>query len=41
LELKRDSRFHALEDQIWTLMHDEAERPGSLDMPPPHKPVGV
>ena len=24
LTLKRDPRFHALEDRIWTLMHDEA-----------------
>jgi NitT/TauT family transport system ATP-binding protein len=24
LRLKREARFHALEDQIWTLIHDEA-----------------
>jgi NitT/TauT family transport system ATP-binding protein len=24
LRLKREARFHALEDRIWTLIHDEA-----------------
>jgi NitT/TauT family transport system ATP-binding protein len=27
LRLKREARFHALEDQIWTLIHDEAAPP--------------
>jgi hypothetical protein len=24
LRLKREARFHALEDRIWTLIHDDA-----------------
>ena len=24
LRLKRDPRFHALEDEVWSLVHDEA-----------------
>ena len=41
LGLKRDPRFHALEDEIWTLIHDEAERLDSLDIPRSHEEVGA
>jgi NitT/TauT family transport system ATP-binding protein len=29
LRLKRDPRFHALEDEIWSLVHDEVEKVGT------------
>ncbi|HEY2135574.1 MAG TPA: ABC transporter ATP-binding protein [Xanthobacteraceae bacterium] len=35
LRLKREARFHALEDQIWSLIHDDAAEPEPLDPPPP------
>jgi NitT/TauT family transport system ATP-binding protein len=31
LRLKREARFHALEDQIWTLIHDEAASTPAAD----------
>src|SRR2546430_17001334 len=31
LRLKREARFHALEDQIWSLIHDEAASTPSTD----------
>jgi NitT/TauT family transport system ATP-binding protein len=35
LRLKREARFHALEDQIWSLIHDDAAEPEPFNPPPP------
>lgn len=38
LTLKRETRFHAIEDEIWTLIHDEArhDAPAAPVLPSPH-----